>query len=296
MPAGTGVRFEPGLKQTVTLVPIGGSRRVVRRGRPRATGRSTRRRRPGSGARPRPRPRLPGSMRAWSRISRKAYAQIYGPTKGDLVRLGDTSLAGRDRARLHRLRARTARPAPARACATVRASRPAAPMPSGALDLVIQNATIIDAVVGIVKADIGIRDGRIVGIGKAGNPDVMPMASMPDLVVGPEHHGHSRRLLHRDRGRRRVPRPYPVPAAVRPRARGRHHHADRDEPGAALRRRQRRRPNVLGAIIQAPRTTHRLNFGLSRHAAARIRGRSRNRSRRARWRSRSTRTSAPPPR
>ena len=38
----------------------------------------------------------------------------------------------------------------------------------------IKNATIVDAVTGIVKADIGIRDGRIVGIGKAGNPDVMP--------------------------------------------------------------------------------------------------------------------------
>ena len=43
-----------------------------------------------------------------------------------------------------------------------------------ALDIVIQNATIIDAELGIVKADIGIRDGRIVGVGKAGNPDVMP--------------------------------------------------------------------------------------------------------------------------
>ncbi len=51
------------------------------------------------------------------------------------------------------------------------------------LDVVIKNATIVDAVTGIVKADIGIRDGRIVGIGKAGNPDVMPDVH-PDMIVG----------------------------------------------------------------------------------------------------------------
>jgi urease subunit alpha len=51
------------------------------------------------------------------------------------------------------------------------------------LDIVIQNATVIDAELGIVKGDIGIRDGRIVGVGKAGNPDTMPGVH-PDLVVG----------------------------------------------------------------------------------------------------------------
>jgi urease subunit alpha len=55
---------------------------------------------------------------------------------------------------------------------------------SGALDLVITNAVVIDALVGIVKADIGIRDGRIVGVGKAGNPDIMNGVS-PGLVIGP---------------------------------------------------------------------------------------------------------------
>ena len=44
---------------------------------------------------------------------------------------------------------------------------------SGALDMVVRNATIIDAVAGIVKGDVGIRNGRIVAIGEAGNPDVM---------------------------------------------------------------------------------------------------------------------------
>lgn len=55
---------------------------------------------------------------------------------------------------------------------------------SGALDMVIQNAVILDAELGIVKGDIGIRAGRIVGIGKAGNPDIMDGVD-PDLVTGP---------------------------------------------------------------------------------------------------------------
>ena len=41
---------------------------------------------------------------------------------------------------------------------------------AGALDLVITNVTIVDAILGVVKADVGIKDGKIVGIGKAGNP------------------------------------------------------------------------------------------------------------------------------
>ena len=52
-----------------------------------------------------------------------------------------------------------------------------------ALDLVITNALILDAVLGIVKADIGIKGNRIVGIGKAGNPDVMEGVT-PGMVVG----------------------------------------------------------------------------------------------------------------
>ena len=57
----------------------------------------------------------------------------------------------------------------------------------GALDFVITNALVVDAVQGIVKADIGIKDGRIVGIGKAGNPQIM------DGVDA----GHGRRREHR---------------------------------------------------------------------------------------------------
>lgn len=55
---------------------------------------------------------------------------------------------------------------------------------AGSLDLVITNVTIIDAKLGVVKADVGIKDGKIAGIGKAGNPNIMKGVS-PDLVTGP---------------------------------------------------------------------------------------------------------------
>jgi urease subunit alpha len=117
-----------------------------------------------------------------ARLSRQAYAELYGPTKGDLIRLGDTELfaeiehdfttyghelligAGKN------LRDGEGINGYLKSSEKI-------------LDIVVKNATIIDAVAGIVKADIGIRDGRIVGIGKAGNPDVMPGVH-PDMVVG----------------------------------------------------------------------------------------------------------------
>ena len=115
-------------------------------------------------------------------ISRKAYAQIYGPTKGDLVRLGDTDLWAEIEhdytAYGHELLVGAGK--------TIRDGEgynPRAKYSDGALDIVIKNATIIDAELGIVKGDIGIRNDRIVGIGKAGNPDTMPGVH-PDLIVG----------------------------------------------------------------------------------------------------------------
>lgn len=115
-------------------------------------------------------------------LGRKAYAEIYGPTKGDLVRLADSSLIAEIEEDFtvygHELligAGKNLRDGEG-INGQARSSR-------RALDIVIKNATIIDAVTGIVKADIGIRDGRIVGIGKAGNPDIMPGVH-PDMVVG----------------------------------------------------------------------------------------------------------------
>ena len=105
-------------------------------------------------------------------ISRAAYANLYGPTKGDMVRLADTSLLAEvEHDFTHHGDELTT--GAGKAMRDGEGFETTGTYASGALDMVVQNATIIDAVVGIVKADIGIRDGRIVCIGKAGNPQVM---------------------------------------------------------------------------------------------------------------------------
>ncbi len=115
------------------------------------------------------------------RIPRRVYADLYGPTTGDRVRLADTELIIEveqdltyygDEAKFGG--GKTLRDGMGQDAVTTRAD--------GALDLVITNALIIDHW-GIVKADVGIRDGKIVGIGKAGNPGVMNCVT-PELVVG----------------------------------------------------------------------------------------------------------------
>jgi urease subunit alpha len=114
-----------------------------------------------------------------SRISRRAYAEMFGPTTGDRVRLGDTELwieVERD-CTVYGEEVKFGGGKVIRdGMGQAQASRAA-----GALDTVITNALILDHW-GIVKADIGIRDGRIAGIGKAGNPDVQPGVT---LVIGP---------------------------------------------------------------------------------------------------------------
>jgi len=114
------------------------------------------------------------------RMDRRHYADIYGPTTGDRVRLGDTSLV-----------------AAVESDATVYGDeckfgggkvlrdgmgQAAGVSDADALDCVITNALIVDWT-GIRKADVGIKGGRIAGIGKAGNPDVMAGVT-PAMVVG----------------------------------------------------------------------------------------------------------------
>ncbi len=116
------------------------------------------------------------------RISRAHYAELFGPTTGDRVRLGDTELwAEVERDLL----------VPGDECVfgggkTLRdglGTHGAITAADGALDFVITNVLVIDAVLGIVKCDIGIKDGRIAGIGKAGNPQTMDGVD-PSMVVG----------------------------------------------------------------------------------------------------------------
>jgi urease subunit alpha len=116
------------------------------------------------------------------RIERRRYAELYGPTTGDRFRLADTQLV----CEVERDLTVAGEEAVFGGGKTIRdgmAQSSAATNAGGALDLVITSVVVLDARVGVVKADIGIRDGRIVGLGKAGNPDVMDGVS-PELFIG----------------------------------------------------------------------------------------------------------------
>src|SRR3989454_12693648 len=111
------------------------------------------------------------------RLTRRQYADLYGPTTGDRVRLADTELFIRIERDLttpgEEAKFGGGKVIRDGMGQSVRATRAA-----GALDVVVTNAVLVDHW-GIVKADIGLRDGRIVGVGKAGNP-----ARMAGVTVG----------------------------------------------------------------------------------------------------------------
>lgn len=113
-------------------------------------------------------------------MERAAYAAIYGPTVGDKIRLGDTDLI----ARIERDHTAYGEECMFGGGKVIRDRMGQAPgvMAAHALDLVITNVVIIDWT-GIYKADIGIKHGRIAGIGSAGNPDVM-VGTSPELRIG----------------------------------------------------------------------------------------------------------------
>jgi urease subunit alpha len=115
------------------------------------------------------------------KINRIKYANMYGPTTGDKVRLGDTALfieiekdytVYGDEAKFGG--GKTIRDGMAQSATAMRNE--------GVLDFVITSVMIIDHW-GIVKADIGIKDGKIIGIGKAGNPDTMDGIT-PNMIIG----------------------------------------------------------------------------------------------------------------
>ena len=117
------------------------------------------------------------------RITRSRYAALYGPTTGDRFRLADTELIV-EIERDFTIPGEEAVFGGGKSIRDGMAQSSTATRASGALDLVITNAIVMDALIGIVKADIGVRDGRIVGVGKAGNPDIMDGVD-PRLVIGP---------------------------------------------------------------------------------------------------------------
>ena len=112
-------------------------------------------------------------------IDRSAYATMFGPTTGDKVRLADTDLI----IEVEEDRATYGEEVKFGGGKVIRdgMGQSQVARSEGAVDTVITNALIVDHW-GIIKADIGIRDGRIEAIGKAGNPDVQPGV---DIVIGP---------------------------------------------------------------------------------------------------------------
>ncbi|MFZ5912857.1 MAG: urease subunit alpha, partial [Pseudomonadota bacterium] len=113
------------------------------------------------------------------KITREAYAAMYGPTKGDRVRLADTDLI----IEVEEDRTLYGEEVKFGGGKVIRDGMGQSQRTSaeGAMDTVITNALIIDHW-GVIKADVGVRAGRIAGIGKAGNPDIQPGV---DLVIGP---------------------------------------------------------------------------------------------------------------
>jgi len=204
IPAGTSVRFEPGETKTVSLVSIGGNR-VIRGGNGICNGPvssdplvieqvmqklkaegflhdaspiQTKRKRAGSISMGDT--YLTESSYEGLNISRPTYVQMYGPTTGDLIRLADTDLFVRiekdftvygDECKFGG--GKVLREGMGQATGIPESRQ---------LDTIITNAVIIDHT-GIYKADVGIKNGRIIGIGKAGNPDVMDNVD-PNLICG----------------------------------------------------------------------------------------------------------------
>ncbi len=195
VPSGASVRFEPGESKTITLVSLGGTNNVVCgngltggiadvsrwdeiEGRMNARDGGYGNASVGSGV------AVPAGRA--NVISRSAYADAYGPTTGDRVRLGDTCLI----ARIERDYTHYGDECKFGGGKSLREGmgQMTSVSASLALDAVITNAMIIDAKLGIIKADIGIKGNRIHNIGKAGNPDTMNGVTLTpgmEMIVGP---------------------------------------------------------------------------------------------------------------
>ena len=183
VPSGTAVRFEPGESKTVTLVDIAGNR-VVKGGNNLVDGPATAERI--EEVIQRVRNAGFGHVDAEDlgageplMIPRHKYAHMYGPTVGDRVRLGDTNLYVTPERDLT-MKGEESKFGGGKTLREGMAQQ-AGVGAADCLDTIITNALIIDHT-GIYKADIGIKDGHIVGIGHGGNPDVADIT--PGMVVG----------------------------------------------------------------------------------------------------------------
>ncbi|MDH5856295.1 urease subunit alpha [Lampropedia aestuarii] len=118
-----------------------------------------------------------------AKISRQQYADLYGPTTGDKIRLADTDLFIEIEKDL-RVYGEEAVYGGGKTLRDGMGYDNELTQAAGSPDLIITNVTIVDAIQGVIKADVGIKDGVVCGIGKAGNPSVMPGVT-PGLALGP---------------------------------------------------------------------------------------------------------------
>src|SRR5208282_5167765 len=113
-------------------------------------------------------------------LSRRQYAEMFGPTLGDRVRLADTDLfiqVERDLIAEFGGYGNEVKFGGGKVIRDGMGQSPLA-LDADSLDLVITNALIVDAICGVIKADVGIKAGRIVGIGHAGNPGIQSGVTM----------------------------------------------------------------------------------------------------------------------
>ncbi|XP_053379211.1 urease subunit alpha-like isoform X2 [Mercenaria mercenaria] len=187
IPAGTSIRFEPGEERSVDLVKIGGNR-IVRGGNGLCDGQISdnnlslvmKRVADGNFGNKKQSDIKPKQTMT---LTNRQYSYLYGPTVGDKLRLGDTSLVlevEKDFT-VYGDELKFGGGKSLREGMGQQANR--TNQQWDVLDTVITNAVIVDSITGIIKADIGIKNGNIVGIGKAGNPDVMEGVT-PGMVVG----------------------------------------------------------------------------------------------------------------
>ncbi|KAG4989990.1 hypothetical protein JHK85_032973 [Glycine max] len=189
--AGNATRFEPGECKSVVLVSIGGNK-VIRGGNNIADGpvndsncraamKAVVTRGFGHVEEENAREGVTGEDYSLTTvISREEYAHKYGPTTGDKIRLGDTDLF----AEIEKDFAVYGDECVFGGGKVIRdgMGQSSGHPPEGSLDTVITNAVIIDYT-GIIKADIGIKDGLIISTGKAGNPDIMNDV-FPNMIIG----------------------------------------------------------------------------------------------------------------
>ena len=186
IPAGTSVRFEPGESKKIELTEFGG-KRVVYGFSGLVNGSLDEKQE--DAIRTSYHKGIQGVNLMTLTIPRKNYVDLFGPTIGDRIRLADTALIIEIEKDLIKYGdeavfggGKSVRDGLGQASGVSR---------KDSLDLVITNAVILDPILGIIKADIGIKDGKIVGVGNAGNPNIMDdvdmiISSNTEIIAG-EH-------------------------------------------------------------------------------------------------------------